>query len=139
MLIGPEHNPAHLRSRVSRTIDDADQLSGRIIRSPFVHMWFTPDSAWRTLDRRVTGGTTVKHVILCSLLAVGLLGALPAPASAQSIGIGPGGIGVDLRGPGQRRRDFERSEMRREDRREMRRDMRRRDRYEAERAYRRGY
>ena len=85
----------------------------------------------------------MKKIIIGSLLAIGLLGSLPAPASAQSIGIGPGGIGVDMRGPVQRRRDFERSEMRREmrrdDRREMRRDMRRRDRYDDGRAYRRGY
>ena len=79
----------------------------------------------------------MKHIILGSLIAVGLLGAMPAPVSAQSIGIGPGGIGVDMRGPGQRRRDFERREMMREDRRDMRREMRRREMRRD--MYRRGY
>jgi hypothetical protein len=85
----------------------------------------------------------MKLIIAGSLVAAGLLATLPGPAAAQSIGIGPGGVQFDPRSPGQRRRDFERAEMRREmrreERREIRRDMRRRDRWEEERRYRRGY
>lgn len=83
----------------------------------------------------------MRNIVLGSLLAIGLLGPLPAPANAQSIGIGPGGVEFDPRSPGQRRRDFERREMRREMMREERRDMRREMRRREMRRdmYRRGY
>ncbi|MGA0595100.1 hypothetical protein [Enterovirga sp. CN4-39] len=43
------------------------------------------------------------------------------PAAAQSIEVGPRGVGVDLRSPGQRERDWERDQWRRERARERRR------------------
>jgi Spy/CpxP family protein refolding chaperone len=85
----------------------------------------------------------MRPLIAGSLIALGLLAVLPAPASAQSFGVGPGGVEFDPRTRRQRERDFERAQMRREmmreERREMRRDMRRRERWEDERRYRRGY
>ena len=64
----------------------------------------------------------MKHVLAGSLLAIGLFSV--APASAQSIQIGPDGPGIDLRSRGERRRDMDREDARRE----MRREERRRDR-----------
>ncbi|GJE61942.1 hypothetical protein [Methylobacterium trifolii] len=67
----------------------------------------------------------MKLVLAASLVAIGLLSG--APASAQSIGIGPDGPNIDLRSRGQRERDMDREEARRENRRDMRREQRRRD------------
>ncbi len=62
-----------------------------------------------------------------------------APAVAQRIDIGPGGPSIDLRSRGQRERDFQREEYRR-DREAERRAYYRQERYRDERrAYRRGY
>jgi len=62
-----------------------------------------------------------------------------APAVAQRIDIGPGGPSIDLRSRGQRERDFQREEYRR-DREAERRSYYRQERYRDERrAYRRGY
>lgn len=58
-----------------------------------------------------------------------------APASAQSITIGPNGPGIDLRSRGQRERDYDR-EMRRRDRDDYYREQRFRER---DRDDRRGY
>lgn len=64
----------------------------------------------------------MKHILAGSLLAIGLFSV--APASAQSIQIGPDGPGIDLRSRRERERDADREEVRRE----MRREERRRDR-----------
>ena len=63
----------------------------------------------------------MKLILIGSVVASGLFFA--APASAQTIEIGPNGPGIDLRSP----REREREEIRREERREMRREERRRD------------
>lgn len=42
------------------------------------------------------------------------------PARAQTVEVGPGGVGVDLRSPRQRERDYVREEERRDRRRAMR-------------------
>jgi hypothetical protein len=54
----------------------------------------------------------MKAILAPSLFALGLLAA--APASAQSIEVGPGGPSVDLRPRGQRERDMDREDMRRD-------------------------
>ena len=56
------------------------------------------------------------RVTLLALAAATCLGTA-LPAAAQTFEVGPGGVGVDLRSPRQRERDFERREMRREERR----------------------
>lgn len=66
-----------------------------------------------------------------------------APAVAQRIDIGPGGPSIDLRSRGQRERDFQREEYRR-DREAERRAYYRRERFRDDdrgdrRVYRRGY
>ncbi|MER2266487.1 hypothetical protein [Methylobacterium oxalidis] len=60
----------------------------------------------------------MKAILASSLLALGLLAA--APASAQRLEIGPDGPGVDLRSRGQRERDLDREDTRREMRRDRR-------------------
>ncbi|AWN43792.1 hypothetical protein [Methylobacterium durans] len=60
----------------------------------------------------------MKAVLASSMLALGLLAA--APASAQRLEIGPDGPGVDLRQRGQRERDVDREETRRDLRRDPR-------------------
>ncbi|MCJ2024644.1 MULTISPECIES: hypothetical protein [unclassified Methylobacterium] len=66
-----------------------------------------------------------------------------APAVAQRIDIGPGGPSIDLRSRGQRERDFQREEYRRDreaERRAYYREERYRDdRRDDRRVYRRGY
>jgi hypothetical protein len=54
----------------------------------------------------------MKAILASSLLALGLLAT--APASAQSIDVGPGGPSVDLRSRGQRERDIDREDTRRD-------------------------
>ncbi|AWN44401.1 hypothetical protein [Methylobacterium durans] len=54
----------------------------------------------------------MKVLLASSVLAAGLLAAVPA--SAQSIEVGPGGPSVDLRSRGQRERDIDREETRRD-------------------------
>lgn len=44
------------------------------------------------------------------------------PASAQTVEVGPGGVGVDLRSPRQRERDWERDQYRQDRSAERRRD-----------------
>lgn len=56
------------------------------------------------------------RVTLVALAAATFIGTA-LPVAAQSIEVGPGGVGVDLRGPRARERDWERREMRREERR----------------------
>lgn len=69
----------------------------------------------------------MKYIITGALIAAGLFAIPSAPARAQSIDIGPGGVRVDPRNGRERERDEIRREERREDRREERRDERRRD------------
>ncbi|AWN44383.1 hypothetical protein DK389_05435 [Methylobacterium durans] len=54
----------------------------------------------------------MKVLLASSVLAVGLLAA--GPVSAQSIEVGPGGPSVDFRSRGQRERDIDRVERRRD-------------------------
>ena len=54
--------------------------------------------------------------VLLAIAAAAAIGAA-IPASAQTVEVGPGGVGVDLRSPRQRERDWERREIRREERR----------------------
>lgn len=72
----------------------------------------------------------MRSMSLAFLTAAVLGGSILAgvPAQAQRLDVGPGGVGVDLRTPGQRARDRELREMEREDRRDRRRAMR--DRYD---------
>ena len=69
----------------------------------------------------------MKHIITGGLFALGLLAIPTAPALAQSIDIGPGGVRVDPRTPRERDRDEMRREERREEFREERRDAIRRE------------
>ncbi|WP_331293084.1 MULTISPECIES: hypothetical protein [Methylobacterium] len=69
----------------------------------------------------------MKHIITGGLVAMGLLAIPNAPAIAQSIDIGPGGVRVDPRSPRERDRDEMRREERREEFREQRRDAIRRE------------
>jgi hypothetical protein len=69
----------------------------------------------------------MKRIIAGSLMMVGLLSAPAAPAFAQSIDIGPGGVRVDPRTPREREDDAIRREERREEFREERRDAIRRE------------
>lgn len=69
----------------------------------------------------------MKHSIAAGLVTAGLLAIPGAPASAQSIDIGPGGVRVDPRSPRERERDEIRREERREEFREERRDAIRRE------------
>ena len=56
------------------------------------------------------------RMTLFALAAAACIGAA-VPASAQSIEVGPGGVGVDIRGPRARDRDYDREEIRRTERR----------------------
>lgn len=69
----------------------------------------------------------MKYLIASGLIAAGLLAVPTAPALAQSIDIGPGGVRVDPRNPREREDDAIRREERREEFREERRDPIRRD------------
>jgi len=53
------------------------------------------------------------RISLLALVAATCIGSA-VPAAAQSIEVGPGGVGVDIRGPRARDRDFERDEYRRD-------------------------
>lgn len=77
----------------------------------------------------------MKAILAGAIVAASLVGI--APASAQSIGIGPDGPRVDLRSRGQRERDWRREEMRRDHDRGLYRSQRY-DEY-GDRGYRRGY
>ncbi|MDB5511204.1 MAG: hypothetical protein JWR08_687 [Enterovirga sp.] len=67
------------------------------------------------------------NLALAAAMALGSVALTQAPAVAQSLQVGPGGVGVDLRPPGERRLDREREramrerEMDRRDDRSMRR------------------
>lgn len=61
------------------------------------------------------------NLAVAAMTALGSVALTQAPAMAQSLQVGPGGVGVDLRPPGERRRDMERERAMRE------RDMERRD------------
>jgi hypothetical protein len=69
----------------------------------------------------------MKHIITGGLIAAGVLAIHAAPALAQSIDIGPGGVRVDPRTPRERDRDEIRREERREEFRDERRDAIRRE------------
>ncbi len=56
------------------------------------------------------------RVTLLALAAATCIGTA-LPAAAQSIEVGPGGIGVDIRGPRARDRDYDRDDYRRVERR----------------------
>jgi hypothetical protein len=60
------------------------------------------------------------RVTILAIAAAACIGAA-IPATAQSIDVGPGGVGVDLRSPRQRERDWDREEARRDRARERRR------------------
>ncbi|GBU17749.1 MULTISPECIES: hypothetical protein [Methylobacterium] len=78
----------------------------------------------------------MKPILASAILAVTVLGA--APASAQSIGIGPDGPRIDLRSRAQRERDYDRAMMRRD--RDYDRGLYRSQRYDDDRrGYRRDY
>ena len=53
------------------------------------------------------------RITLLALVAATCLGTA-LPVAAQTFEVGPGGVGVDLRSPRQRDRDFERDEWRRD-------------------------
>jgi hypothetical protein len=57
--------------------------------------------------------------IAIAIVAASLAGG--TAAQAQTVEVGPGGVGLDLRSPRQRERDFEREQDRREEYRERRR------------------
>ena len=63
----------------------------------------------------------MKPLFTGALISATLIAIPSLPASAQSIDVGPGGVRVDPRSPGERDRD----EIRREERREEFRDQRR--------------
>jgi hypothetical protein len=65
----------------------------------------------------------MKTLLVTAVCAVGIFSILPA--SAQNIEIGPGGPSVDFRSRGERERDIERQEMRRDRAIERRREYRR--------------
>ncbi|ACL55590.1 hypothetical protein [Methylobacterium nodulans] len=65
----------------------------------------------------------MKTFLVTAVCAVGIFSI--SPASAQNIEIGPGGPSVDFRSRGERERDIERQEMRRDRAIERRREYRR--------------
>ncbi|GJD48302.1 hypothetical protein OPKNFCMD_1019 [Methylobacterium crusticola] len=74
----------------------------------------------------------MKTMLAGAILAATVISAVPA--SAQIVDIGPGGPSIDLRSRGQRERDYQRAEMRR-DRDFDRRPMYREERYREDRGY----